>query len=149
MGIPATPPVVPTPPAGDKANLVWSSESAGQAPFTGTAETGWVEIFGPFNLVIYAAPDSDDDDANTAWVGTVRLERSFDGGATPIVCGVGGGGQQASWSTGTDLSFIIGECEKGVLYRLVCTAWTSGTIRWRFSTTGAAAMSLSVASVIG
>ena len=144
MGIPATPPVIPTPPANDKANLVYSSAQAGNAPFTGTGVTGGVEIFGPFNLVIYA-----NGGPNGAWVGTVRLERSFDGGTTWIVCGVGGGGQQAIWTTGTDLSFIIGECEKGVLYRLNCSAWASGTINWRFSTTGAAAMSLSVASVIG
>lgn len=143
MGIPATPPVTPTPPAGDKANLVFSSAQAGNAPITATGVTGWVEIFGAFNLAIWA-----NGGPNGAWVGTVRLERSFDGGTTPIVCGVGGGGQQASWTTGTDLSLVVGECEKGVLYRLNCTAWTSGTINWRMSTTGQAAMSLSVGSVI-
>ena len=141
MGIPATPPVVPTPPAGDKANLVYSSTQTGNAPITGTGQTGWVEIFGPFNLTIFGS-------ANAGWAGTVRLERSFDGGVTPIVCGVGGGGQQAIWSTGTDISVIVGECEKGVLYRVNCTAFASGPINWRFSSTGGAAMSLSIGSVI-
>ncbi len=143
MGIPATPPNVPTPPANDKANLVWSSAQAGNAPFVGTGVTGAVEISGPFNLVIYGSAGP-----NGSWAGTVRLERSFDGGTTWVVAGVGGGGQQASWNTGTDLSFVVGEPERGVLYRLNCTSWVSGTINWRFSTTGAAAMSLALASQI-
>lgn len=141
MGIPATPPVVPTPPANDKANLVYSSAQAGNAPFTATGQTGAVEIFGPFNLVIYGSGGP-----NGAWVGTARLERSFDGGTTWIVASAGGG--QASWSTGTDLSFVFGEPEKGVLYRLNCTAYTSGTINWRFSTSGVAAMSLGLAATV-
>ena len=143
MGLPATPPNVPTPPQGDKANLVWSSGSVGQAPFTGTGVTGAVEILGPCNLVIFGSGGPDG-----AWVGSVQLQRSFDGGTTWIGCNVGGGGQKALWSTGWDISIIFSECEKGVLYRLSCTAWTSGTINWRFSTSGAAAMSLSLASII-
>jgi len=143
MGIPAAAPNIPTPPAGDKANFVYSSAQAGNAPITGTGQTDAIQIFGPCNLLIYASGGP-----NGAWVGTVRLERSFDGGTTWIVCGIGGAGQQAIWNTGTDISAVIGEPEKGVLYRLNCTAWTSGTINWRFSTNGAAAMSLSLAAVI-
>lgn len=82
------------------------------------------------------------------YVGTVQLERSFDGGQTWIVCGVGGQGALAQWATGTPVSCVVGEAEAGVAYRLNCTAYTSGTINYRLSTTGAAALSLSLASPI-
>jgi hypothetical protein len=140
MGIPATPPVIPTPPASDKANFVFSSAQAGNAPFTAPGHTAGVEIFGVFNLVIFGSGGP-----NGAWTGSGRLERSFDGGTTWIVCNVGGGGQQAVWATGTDVSLTTGECEKGVLYRLNFTDLSVGTVNWRFSGNGQAAMSLSVA----
>lgn len=80
--------------------------------------------------------------------GSVQLERSFDGGSTWIVCGVGGQGAQAVFSAGTPISVVAGEPERGVLYRLNCTAYTSGTINYRMSATGAAAMSMSLAAAI-
>lgn len=78
------------------------------------------------------------------WVGTIRLERSFDGGRTYLVCGVGGAGQGAIYTgaalAGQPLSIVAAEPEKGVLYRLNCTALTGGVHpKFRISTTGAAA----------
>ena len=64
-------------------------------------------------------------------------ERSFDGGTTWIVAGIGGSGLQAVYSTpNTDVSVRAFEPEVGVIYRLDCTAYTSGTIKYRMSTTG-------------
>lgn len=82
------------------------------------------------------------------YVSSVQLERSFDGGNTWIVCGIGGQGALAQWAAGTPVSCVVGEAEAGVAYRLNCTAYTSGVINYRLSTTGAAALSLSLASAI-
>ena len=57
------------------------------------------------------------------FVGTVQLQRSFDGGTTWI--------PTASY-TAVD-SDIGEEPEDSVLYRFECTAYTSGTINYRLS----------------
>ena len=76
--------------------------------------------------------------------GSVQLERSFDGGVTWLVCGVGGQGAQAVWAAGTPISVTVSEGERNVAYRLNCTAYVSGVINYRISQTGAAATSLDV-----
>ncbi len=84
----------------------------------------------------------------TACAGTVDVERSFDGGSTWLMCNIGGLGAGATYVLGsqatapiaTPISFVIGEPEAGMLYRLNCLAYTSGTINYRISGTGAAAM---------
>jgi hypothetical protein len=81
--------------------------------------------------------------AAIAWSGTVQLERSFDGGNTWIVCNAGSAGALAQWTAGP-ISTAFGEPEKQVLYRLNCTAYSSGTINYRISETGGAATSLDV-----
>lgn len=78
------------------------------------------------------------------YTGSVQLERSFDGGTTWLVCGVGGGGAMAIWNAGTPVNITFGEPEKNVLYRLNCTALSAGTINYRLSETGGAAESLSI-----
>lgn len=136
MGIPAV--VAQNPAVGDQANAVVAGA------FTGTGQSASFTCWGPFNLVIYGLAGP-----NGNWNATVRLERSFDGGVTWVVCGIGGGGQQAQWNTpNQDVSVVAAEPEKGVLYRLNCTAYTSGTINYRMSASGGASMSLNVASVI-
>ena len=75
---------------------------------------------------------------------TIQVERSFDGGSTWIVANIGGGGTVASYSTGTPVSVTFGEPESQVLYRLNCVAYSSGTINYRISTTGAASLSLAI-----
>jgi len=82
--------------------------------------------------------------SNVTYVGSVQLERSFDGGSTWIVCNVGGSGQMAIYSAGTPISTSFGEPEREVLYRFNCTAYTSGEINYRISTTGGAAQSLAI-----
>jgi hypothetical protein len=82
--------------------------------------------------------------AGTTFSATVQLERSFDGGNTWVVCNVGGSGTLAQYTAGTPVSAAFAEPELGVLYRLNCIAYTSGTINYRVTTTGAAAMSLAI-----
>ena len=86
--------------------------------------------------------------AGVAWVGTVQIERSFDGGRTWIVCNIGGSGQLAQYTAGP-ISLTFGEPEKNVLYRLNCIAYTSGTINYRISQTGGAAESLAIGPLSG
>ncbi len=95
-------------------------------------------------------------DANASFTGaaitysaTVQLERSFDGGATWIVCNVGGSGQLAQWNAGTPVNITFGEPEKNVLYRLNCIAYSSGVINYRISQTGGAAESLAIGPLSG
>jgi hypothetical protein len=84
--------------------------------------------------------------SGTTFSATIELQRSFDGGKYWITCNIGGAGQLAQWSAGTPVSFICGECEQGVAYRVNCIAYTSGTINYRLSTSGQAALSLSVSA---
>jgi hypothetical protein len=76
--------------------------------------------------------------------GTVQLEKSYDGGYTWVAAGVGGAGQQAIYVNVAGFSTAWTEVEKGVLYRLNATAWVSGTLNYRFSTNGLAAMTQGV-----
>ena len=82
--------------------------------------------------------------ASTTFSATVQIERSFDGGKTWVVANIGGGGALAQFSAGTPVSLAFGEPERGVVYRFNCIAYTSGTINYRISTTGAAAMALAI-----
>jgi hypothetical protein len=65
-----------------------------------------------------------------SFVATITHERSFDAGATWI---------QSSFSDGTPVQFTApmsttwSEPEAGVIYRLRCIAYTSGTVVWRLS----------------
>jgi hypothetical protein len=117
-----------TPPAGDRANAVVSGN------FTATGVSGCFAVWGNFNIFIYGSGGPNGD-----WVGSVQLERSTNGGTTWVVAGIGGTGQQAIYDTSnTDVSVLAFEPEAGVIYRLDCTAYTSGTINYRMSTTGGA-----------
>lgn len=84
--------------------------------------------------------------SGVTYVGTVELQRTFDGGKTYVTANIGGSGQLAQYSAGTPVSFIAGECERGIGYRLNCPAYTSGTINYRLSTTGQAATVLSISA---
>jgi hypothetical protein len=65
------------------------------------------------------------------FVATVQLERSFDNGTTWFVCSSDASGTTASWTA--PFSVIAEEPEPGVIYRLNCTAYTSGTATYRIS----------------
>lgn len=87
--------------------------------------------------------------AGVTYSATVQLERSFDGGATWVVCNIGGSGALAQWAAGTPVSLTFGEPEKNVLYRLNAIAYASGTINYRISQTGGAAESLAIGPLSG
>lgn len=64
------------------------------------------------------------------FVGSVQLERSFDNGTTwlPLTAA---GTPLYVWTA--PASEVCEEPEAGVLYRLNCTAYTSGTVNYRLS----------------
>jgi hypothetical protein len=79
--------------------------------------------------------------------GQIQIERSFDGGQTWIVAGLGGGGALAQYSTATPLSLAFGEPERQTLYRLNLTALTpvaGNALKYRLSATGQQATSISL-----
>jgi hypothetical protein len=95
-----------------------------KAPVTGTfGATGQSAAFAPisarpFNVSVWGT-----------FSGSVQLERSFDGSAwLPITAA---GMQLYVWSA--PASEVAEEPEYGVLYRLNCTAYASGTINYRMS----------------
>lgn len=81
--------------------------------------------------------------------GAAQLEYSVDGAATWLVANFYGGGTLAQWTNGVPTRASVAEGEKGVLYRLNCTALTAATtMNYRISMSGQAAGSLSLASPV-
>lgn len=97
---------------------------------------------------ILAGADATAQFQGAIWGGSIQLERSFDGGQTWLICGVGGGGQGAIYTgaalNGQNLSIVASEPELSVLYRLNCTALSAGTPFYRLSASGLAAMAWGV-----
>lgn len=62
---------------------------------------------------------------------TVKLQRSFDAGTTWLTVSQDATGADASYTAA--LSVVAIEPETGVLYRLNCTAYSSGTVNYRIS----------------
>jgi hypothetical protein len=86
--------------------------------------------------------------ADIIYVGNVNVERSFDGANTWLVANIGGAGTPAQYAAGTPVNITFGDPEAGVLYRMNCTSYASGTINYRMSATGAAATTLAVGTVL-
>ena len=121
MGIPITPPNL-TPPAGDRANAVLIGNIT-----TAAAGSGF-PVYGTFNFSLTGT-----------FTATVRLEKTFNGGSTYVpVVNINTGSIVALTSPG---AVVVGEPERGVAYRANCTAYTSGTIAYRFSASGLMAQS--------
>lgn len=91
------------------------------AAFTASGQaTTAVELFGSFNM-----------DISGTFVGTVQMERSFNGGASFNAVAEDGAGTAAAYTA--PVSLTAKEIERGTLYRLRCTAYTSGTANVRLS----------------
>ena len=92
--------------------------------FTSTGQSPAEGIAGVANVLI------------SGGVGTVQLEKSFDGGSTWHVLSSDSTGTDAAYTTASDVAFngTINEPEYGVKYRFNCTAYTSGTINVRIGT---------------
>lgn len=134
--------------AGQVVNSVNVPPGTTWATFSGTSGT-LAFATGYTNANVVTGVDAAAIIATTAWAGTMVLERSFDGGQTYLNCGVGGAGQPASYDgatmAGNAVSIVASEPERGVLYRLNCRVYTSGTINYRISTSGLAAMAWGIA----
>lgn len=88
--------------------------------FTATGQSSAAMFIGYFNVSLWGA-----------FVGTVVLERSFDGGATFLPCSTDTVGDPNSYTA--PISIVVNEPEPGVYYRVRCSAYTSGTINYRLS----------------
>lgn len=87
--------------------------------FAATGQSAAVSVYGQFNVTLRGT-----------FVGTVKLQRSFDG-ETWDDCARDSEGTLMSWTAPYSGQWF--EPEKGVAYRLNCTAYTSGTISYRIS----------------
>jgi len=100
------------------------------AAVTGTfTATGQSATFAP----IVATRDTNCGQVNISasgtFVATVQIERSFDNGVNWFVCSEDSAGTTAAYTA--PFSVTAQESEAGTLYRLNCTAFTSGTITYR------------------
>lgn len=100
---------------------------------------------------VTAGADAAASFVGAVWTGTIQLERSFDGGATWVSAGIGGGGNPAVYTgatqSGAPVSIVVSEPEASVAYRWNCTAYTGpATINYRISQTGLQALSIGVPS---
>lgn len=69
--------------------------------------------------------------ASGTFVATVQIERSFDNGTNWFVCSSDSAGTAASFTA--PFSVVAEEPTPGVIYRLNCTALTSGEVDYRIS----------------
>ena len=65
-----------------------------------------------------------------AWAGTVVIERSYDGGTTFVAISMPA---PLSYTANVSIDVQNASQEIGVLYRVNCTAYTSGTVAYRLS----------------
>lgn len=94
--------------------------AVGEGTFTAVGNSPAVQAQGGINVTLTGT-----------FVATLRVARSFDGGTTWAPLSDQDGYAIRSY-TGP-ASFWIWENEAGVLYRLECTAYTSGTVAYRLS----------------
>lgn len=98
----------------EQAAFVWTAAALA------TGQTNLGVALGYFNFFV-----------SGTFVGTVQLEKSFDGGTTWIVASLDTSGDAASYTVPVSVTGF--ECEKGMYYRVNVTAYTSGTINVRMS----------------
>lgn len=104
---------------GTEQGIVFISGSAvatGRTP----AAAPFTPIKGYYNFTIWGV-----------FVGTIELDRSFDGGTTWVPVSLDALGDKASYTQ--PISVTGFECENGVVYSVNVTAYTSGTINFRVS----------------
>ena len=94
--------------------------NVGTGNFTSAASGAAVGASGYFNVSVWGV-----------FVGTVVLERSFDAGTTWLSVSEDLYGTAVAFTTPT--SVTAWEPEAGVIYRCRCSAYTSGTAKWRIS----------------
>jgi hypothetical protein len=87
---------------------------------TSVSTGNWATMAGNINVSVWGT-----------FVGTVTLEKSFDGTTTAVPVSKDTSGTPASWTA--PFSVYVRENEQGVNFRINCTAFTSGTINYRIS----------------
>lgn len=105
--------------SGERARLATTGQvAAGTITGTGAA-AGVQERMGAFTLSVWGT-----------FAATVRLEVSFDGGTTwaPVF---GDDGQSVDLSAPGNIQ--VTQTESGVLYRVFCSAFTSGVVSWQIA----------------
>src|SRR5262249_17311740 len=88
--------------------------------FAGTGAGSSIAFRDSFNASIWGV-----------FVGTVVIEKSYDNGSSWSAVSKDPSGAAASYTA--PASVVVTEPELGILYRLNCSAYTSGTINWRLS----------------
>lgn len=101
------------------AGVDWSTNPV-TGSFTGAGAGASRRCEAPFNASV-----------SGTFVGTVVPQRSFDGGVTWNNLTADAYGAALSWTAPGE--WVIDAGEQGLLFRLNCTACTSGTINWRLS----------------
>jgi hypothetical protein len=96
------------------------SEHKVTGTFTGTGQSAPLEVYRGGNAVVWGT-----------FVGTVKIECSYDNKATWLPISKNTNGDEAAFNAPFNLSFD--EPERDVFYRLNCTAYVSGTINYRIS----------------
>ena len=104
-----------------------TAEDSGRRRATGTLIAGGAgvsfEMAGDWNLSLWAGAGAG---------GAVKLQRTFDAGATWLDCTAGGVVVALSVPAEGSVSEVVSEPEAGVRYRLNCTSFV-GAINWRAS----------------
>lgn len=88
--------------------------------FSGAGQSSTSTLWGVYNLFIYGT-----------FTGSIRLERSFDGGGNWVPVSCTQTGSDAAYTAPMSLSFQ--EIEDGMLYRLNATALSVGTANYRIA----------------
>lgn len=99
--------------------------------FTATGQSLSTGLMGYYNFFVWGTPLS--GGLSGSFSGTVQLEKSFDGGTTWIPASLDTAGDAAAYTSAVSVTGL--EIEPGMLYRVDCTAYTSGTINYRLSQT--------------
>lgn len=88
--------------------------------FVATGNSATQQYLGMFNVSL-----------SGTFVGTVILERSFDGGTNFLPVAIDTSGTPNAYTA--PMSIVVNEPEPGAIYRLRCSAYTSGTITYRMA----------------
>jgi hypothetical protein len=88
--------------------------------FAGTGASSAVAVAGRFNINLTGFGSA-----------TVKVERSFDNGSSWHIASRDAAGTEAAYTA--NASLVADEPERGVLYRLNCTNFSSGPIVYRIS----------------
>lgn len=103
----------------EAAGVTVQTGSLTTASGAGSTTTGSF-ILGDFNVSVFGT-----------FTATVQLQKSFNGGSSWLSSINRHTGLVTSWTGGSIGTVVVSEPEPGTMYRLICTAYTSGTASTR------------------